>query len=482
MGLAGLPRVWGILDRVRAMKGLLLAGSADTSTEGGRSRERYRRAALTTFTSVLARCVTVVTGLITVRLTVHYLGTERYGLWMTITSVVAMMSFADLGIGNGLLNSISEAHGRDDRDSVRKYVSSAFFVLLGIAFATSGLLAIIYPLVSWPRLFNVSSITAAREAGPAVVVFLVCFALNMPLDVVQRVQTGYQEGFETNLWAVGGALLGFIWLLIAMHFKVGLPWLILSLSGGPLVGVLGNWSHEFGWVRPWLLPRWSYWDRAAARKILGTGVMFLVIQVCGIFTVSVDNIVITQTLGPAAVAQYAVPMRMFLLVRSVAQMFVLPLWPAYGEALSRGDVKWAGKTAVRSIGFSLLVFGPVILGLALFGKTLVHVWVGPEIQPSHLLLWGAAVWVMVDLCGNALLVFLMGANFLRFVTIVMVATALANLPAKVMGARMFGLNGVVWTTALTAVLATVAISIYSYRVLNRMGAKSGKPKVSAMAR
>src|SRR5208283_4384594 len=99
--LAGLFRIQGILDRAGAMKGLLRLKPFDTSTEQGRSRERYRRAALTTLTSVLARVITVSTSLITVRLTIRYLGTERYGLWMTITSVVSFLIFADLGIGNG---------------------------------------------------------------------------------------------------------------------------------------------------------------------------------------------------------------------------------------------------------------------------------------------------------------------------------------------------------------------------------------------
>lgn len=458
----------GILHRARTLKAFLRLKPFDTSTPEGRSLERYRRAALTTFTSVVARVVTVLTSLITVRLTVRYLGTERYGLWMTITSVVSMMTFADLGIGNGLLSSISEAHGRDDRESVRKYVSSAFFVLLGIATVLLGLFALVHPFVPWPRVFNVASALAVREAGPAVFVFLACFALNMPLDVVQRVQTGYQEGFETNLWNAGGSLIGLSCLLVAMHFKGGLPWLLLAMSGGQLLGIVGNWSHEFGWVRPWLLPGWAYCDRAAARKILGTGAMFLMIQVCGVFTVAVDNVIITQILGPEAVTQYAVPMRMFMLVRSVASMFVMPLWPAYGEALARGDLKWAKTTVVRSIGFSLLCFGPAVLGLALFGKTIVHVWVGPQIQPSYLLLGGAGAWAVVDLCGNALGIFLFGANLLKFQVLLYAVGAILMLPAKVLCAKAFGLAGVIWVTALTAVLATVALAIYVYRVLHQM--------------
>src|SRR5690242_2021779 len=109
-GIGQVFDIRNIVERVRGLKGLLRLKPFDTSTEEGRSRERYRSAALTTITSVLAKAVSVCVSLITVRLTIHYLGVERYGLWMTITSVVSLPWFADLGMGNGLLNAIAEAH------------------------------------------------------------------------------------------------------------------------------------------------------------------------------------------------------------------------------------------------------------------------------------------------------------------------------------------------------------------------------------
>jgi O-antigen/teichoic acid export membrane protein len=391
---------------------------------------------------------------------------------MTITSVAAMMSFADLGIGAGLLTSLSQANGTGDRETAQKYVSSAFFVLLGTACFLLGVVGLFRSLIPWPRVFNVTSALAAREAGPAVFIFLTCFISNIPLDIVQRTQTGYQEGFETNLWMMAGSLVGFSCLLTAMHFKAGLPWLVLAMSGGPVIVLLGNWAHEFGWVRPWLLPRWAYWDPVAARKLLGTGTMFLIMQVCAVFSVSIDNIIITQALGPEAVTQFAVPIRMFLLVRSVGGMFVFPLWPAYSEALTRGDISWVKKTVLRSVALSFACFGPLAFSLAVFGKGLVHVWVGPQIQPTYGLLAGAALWVVVDLCGQAMTVFLCGANLMKFQVFLFVGSALANLPGKLIGVRLFGLSGVVWTTALSTVIGTLAVALYTYSALAKLANKS----------
>jgi O-antigen/teichoic acid export membrane protein len=456
-----------LLDGV---KGLLRLERFDTSTEEGRGKERYRRAALTTSTSIAARGVSILTGLIAVRLAVRYLGTERYGLWMTITSVVSMMSFADLGVGNGLLNSISEAHGRDQVASVRKYVSSAFFVLFGIAILLVGLFAVAYPFVPWPRLFNVSSALAAHEAGPAVVVFLACFLINLPLGVVQRVQTGYQEGFASDLWSAAGGLLGFGGLLVAIYFQAGLPWLLMAISGGQLLGIIGNWGYEFCWTRPWLFPVWSAWDTGAARRILRTGVMFLILQACYVFSFMADNLIITQILGPEAVTQFAVPMRMFLFTLSVAGMFLSPLWPAYGEAIARGDVKWVRATVVRSTGLCLLVFGPIALSLALFGKVIAHIWVGPQIQPSSFLLLGMGIWTVLVIYGNSMAMFFNGAYILKFQVGVAVSVAAGSLALKILCARSIGLPGIIWAGALTCLLADVAVTIYLSRLLNKPAA------------
>src|ERR1700692_3845800 len=76
--------------------------------------------------------VQVSTSLITIPLTVHYLGDERFGLWMTISSVLAMANFADFGIGNGLLNAVADAYGKDDYERIRRAVSSGFAVLFGV--------------------------------------------------------------------------------------------------------------------------------------------------------------------------------------------------------------------------------------------------------------------------------------------------------------------------------------------------------------
>src|ERR1700737_1142079 len=188
------------------------AFSAATSED--RSRQRYRRAAATAVASVIARGIAIATSLISIPLTLHYLGTDQYGFWVTLTSFTTLLVFADLGIGNGLLNMISEAYGRDDAQGAHRYVSSAFYMLLAVGVVILLAFAATYSIVPWARVFNLTSPAAISEAGPAVMVFLVCFVLNLPLGIVQRVQFGYQQGYLTNAWQAVGRVLSFGGFLI----------------------------------------------------------------------------------------------------------------------------------------------------------------------------------------------------------------------------------------------------------------------------
>jgi O-antigen/teichoic acid export membrane protein len=458
-------------------RGLLRLAPFDMSTEEGRSRERYRRAALTTISSAVAMATSLLTTLISVRLTVRYLGMERYGLWMTIISFLAMLSFADLGMGNGLLNAISEAHGKDSHESARKNVSSAFFMLSAVATLMLLAFAIVYPFVPWPRLFNVSSPLAAREAGPALVVFVSCVLLDLPLGVVQRVQMGYQKGFVSNLWRVAGSLIGLGGLLLAIHLRKGLPLLVLAVAGGPIVADLLNSITEFGWSKPWLFPKWDFFDREAARRILVLGSQFFLLQIAGAVAFASDNIVAAQVCGPSAVTQYAVPMRLFAVSVSVIGLFNNPLWPAYGEAAACGDNDWAKRTLIRSLGGTTLASALLATILVLFGKVIVHSWVGPQIQPSFSLLIGMATWSVLGALGGALAVFLNATNRIRFEILCALPLAFAAVLGKIVLARWIGIPGIIWGLVIAYTLTTVLpCAVYIPKVLSTL--KQGPASLS----
>lgn len=455
-------------SQTRSALAVVRLKSFDTSTEAGRSRERMRCAALTALASATARAVSVLTSFISVPLTLHYLGAERYGLWMAISALFAMLTFADFGMGSGLMNSIAEAHGRDDREAARRAVSSGFFMLMAVA--TIVLLAFlsVYRVIPWDRLLNVHSASAVAEAGPTALALVFCLCISIPLTNVERVQMGYQEGFQSQLWQCLASLLGLGAVLLAIAFHAGLPWLVLGIAGAPAFVLVLNNLVFYGLQRPWLWPTWRAVHGETVRRIYRLGVLFFVLQLCAALAYSSDNIIIIQVLGAKAVTEYAVAMKLFSAVPILAQMALAPLWPAYGEAITRGDGRWVRRTLMRSLRMSLLFGGAISLALVAFGRPLLHVWVGGRITPPLALLLGMGVWNLLWCVLNAVAMFLNGANEIRFEVVMAVAAVIATVAAKVVGAHLFGLSGVIWgTVAVYAICELVPCAIYIPRILTK---------------
>lgn len=457
--MANPESVFPVTGGASILRRLFTLRPHDTATESGRSMERYRRAALTSAATVIGRGVGMLATLVSVPLTIGYLGAERYGIWMTVTTVIALLGFSDLGLGNGLLNAISASHGRDDRYSARRAVSSAFFMLTGVALLLASAFAICYPSIPWDRVFNVSHEVGREEAGPAMAVFFGCFLVGLPLSVVNRIQTGYQQGFVSAAWQAVGSLLTLSLLLAAIWMRGSLPVLVLALAGAPVLATAINAGALFGRAMPWLLPTWSMADWQSAIQLSRAGFMFLILQICISLFSSVDNLIVAQVLGPAAVADLAVPSRLFAVAGGLAMFALLPLWPAYGEALARGDTAWAKRTVIRSTIFATTVTLLVATPLVLFGKPIVRAWVGQEVHPSFSLLLALGCWTVLAAMGTSMSMFLNAANVIALQVICAVAVGIASLLLKPQMGTVYGCAGIVWVTNISFTLFVIVPTI-----------------------
>lgn len=469
-----------IIEQTRMAFSLLRLRPFDMSTPEGRSKERYRRAGLTALGSLVGKGLSFLTLLISVPLTLHYLGAERFGMWMTISSVITMLTFADLGIGNALLNLVSEANGKDNPELASGLVSSAFFTVTGVSAGLALVFAFAYPFVAWSQVFNVTSQRAISESGPALAVFAACFFMSLPLNLAPRVQLGYQDGIINDIWSGIGNVTGLIGVLIVICLRGGLPWLVLAFSGGPVLATFMNGFLLFVFQRPWLRPKPENFSAECVRRLSGLGSMFLFLQVSICLAFLSDNIIVAHVISASAVAQYAVPQRMFAIVSILIGLLLGPLWPAYGEAVARGDYEWARRTFRRSIMYAVLFSGGAAAVFVIFGHGILQLWVGRGINPSRALLIGFGAWTVMSSAGAAIAVFLNGANVLRFQIGIALLMAITAVFLKILLATRIGVAGIIWGTDLAYFF--VALAPCAWFVPSFLKAISDKGRGVAVAR
>ena len=431
---------------MRLLRQVLFSQGNDAG-ERGRSITRYRRAALSAMTSILSKVIVLATTIISVPLTFRYLGAERYGLWMTITSSVLFLGFADFGVGNGLAAAIAEANGKDDEALAQKKVSCGFFLLLLMAIFICALLVPATHFIPWSAFYGTKTTLAGHEAGPATAVLILCAALSMPLGTVLRVQVGYQKGYVGDLWNAAGNALALGGILLVTRLGGGLPFLVAAMAGAPVLATGLNWLNEFFRVRPFLRPRLALFDRVTAMRLAAVGGLFFVQQCFGLLYYVSDNLVIARTMGAAQVAQYAVLQRIFS-IGLLAQYFMTPLWPAIGESLARRDFAWARRVIRRAITVSLALGLVCALILLTLSRWLMLRWAGVDVGVIDWLRLGFAAWVVLVGYVATMNAILNQPGVMRRHLVWFGSASLASLALKIAFARHGSLAGVIWSTIL----------------------------------
>ncbi len=96
-------------------------------------QRRYVRIIQAGVAALAGRGIALAVSIITVPLTLNYLGSERYGMWITMSTLLIWFQLADIGLGNGLTNTVSEAYGNGQKELAQRHVSNAFWLLCAIA-------------------------------------------------------------------------------------------------------------------------------------------------------------------------------------------------------------------------------------------------------------------------------------------------------------------------------------------------------------
>jgi O-antigen/teichoic acid export membrane protein len=455
-------RVAGILSP-RALRALL----KPTSDPG---RERYRRASITASATLVQKALTIVISFASVPLTVHYLGVERYGVWLTISSLLVWMAITDFGLsGNALVNVLSEAHGKEDRRSAQEYTSSTVWALSAVAalFAIAAIAS--FRFIPWNTVFKVSTVPP-HELALACGLTIAFFIIGLPLSVQYSIYSAYQDGFLSNAWGISMNLASLIALVVVTRFHGGLPQLVLALSGTRTALGLINVYYMFFRRYRWLLPVYSAVRWHCLRRLFKLGAKYFVIQLGSLGMYQSQPMIITQIMGPAKVMIFVVAQKIITLPMDLVYMATAPLIPAFGEAKARNNWKWI-RGAYRNATLAALAVGiPVTLAIAVAAKPLIRVWAGPAALPDTSLIIWLSIYNVIGVALMASGQLLIGVEKVNALVVSITLCSLGIIGLGILFGHFSGLSGVAMAMAVSKLLTFWPIQIWAVR---RMFATNG---------
>lgn len=417
----------------------LLLGRTPT---GNQSLRRYSSIIRGGATAVLAKIVAMAAGFAVVPLTLHHLGSERYGLWATLFSIMAWLNLGDLGLNNGLITALSEAFALERIDLAREYVSAAFWGLWAITVVIALALVCCCPLLNWSRLMHIASSSVAHEFGTATELAAALFLVNLPFTIVSRIFVAMERPELANFWAIVNSAVMVIGLVAAIVTGGGLPTLVLGFSGGQALIGITSAVWLFARAHPELAPTRRI-ARSSFRRVFGVAASFFLIQVATLLLFQSANVLIAHNLGPRYVTPYQITWVLFMYVTLPQQLICANIWAAIGDAYAKRDFGWIRNLFRRYLLLSIAISGPLILLLIVAARPLVHWWAGRQAVPDEELVLWMGGWAAVQVIMQPVTAVLFGTGRFRTYSILALAGASISVVTAEIALPIFGTSGVV---------------------------------------
>lgn len=373
---------------------------------------RERAIRYTVAAAACAKAISVVCTLVQVPIALHYLGTEAYGFWITLVSIVVILNFVDFGLGVGMQHEMARSYGSDDMERMKKvfWSGTAVLGLLGLAVLAIGLPVAF--AVPWADVMHIRDPGLRQQTGPALAVAVAAFVVGLPFNAVARLAAAAQRGWIHAGWIATGSAVSLGLVAAAAFGHWGFLWFLLASLLVPVIqgsGLLVHMVRTLGWsLRPTELA-----PASDMRGMLRSSLLFALPQFGLALVQSAPALAISLAAGSSAVTGYTLLMRLFSPFQQGQMILLTPVWPAYTEAHAREDHAWVGRTFRRTIAaFLLLAAG--VCAAAWQAKLIFGLWIGPgAVDIGRRLAALAAAWCILQMAAQPFIYYLVGVGRLH---------------------------------------------------------------------
>ena len=204
-----------------------------------KGHERSVKAKKNIVATLFIKGLSIAISLVIVPLTINYINPSRYGIWMTIISIVGWFSFFDIGLTQGLRNKFAEAKAKGNDTLAQIYVSTTYAILTIIFFLVWIIFLIVNHYLNWASILNISENMRVEISTLAVIVFTY-FCLDFVLRIITTLVLADQQPAKSSLIDVLGQVFSLIFIVILVKTTEGsLIKLGIAFCLSPIIVLIG---------------------------------------------------------------------------------------------------------------------------------------------------------------------------------------------------------------------------------------------------
>ncbi|MEU1752820.1 oligosaccharide flippase family protein [Micromonospora matsumotoense] len=332
-----------------------------------------------TLTMLAARVVVASTGVVTLPIVYARLGAVEFGVWVLLSSLLAMAAVLDLGLGSTLVREVAGAGPERDPVAVRRLLG------LGLGWGVVlGLMLLAVLATGWPWISQLLRLgDLSREAWHAALWLL----LGVIAGGVETPWRAVLEGVQRYgvLAAVTSitALLGAVLTIVVLCLGGGLAALAACTAGTgilrtALLAVAAERGHRH------LAPRLGRLTDQDVRRVTGYGLRVQVTSATSAVNVELDKLILGAAFGPAVAGSADLGVRLLNLLRLPPVFALQVIFPEAIRRTAIGGREWLDRFYLAALRYLAVLLAPAAAALVVGAEPLVRLWLG------HTVPWAAA--------------------------------------------------------------------------------------------
>lgn len=391
----------------------------------------------------------------------HELDATNFGVFATLSTIPMVLGFADLGIGNSLVNRLATSLTEGDREQSARISSAA---LLISSLAAVALAALFVGLILLTPILSLLGLSFQLRGAVAIYGCLILFCV--PLSLSQRIMSSLQRGRALAICQLAATSAGAIPSAFLAWTGQDVRILLFAAGAGPALIYLLVWVDILR-RHPQLRPTLRLVNAAVIKDLARPAGLFLVLNLVIAAAYQADVMVVSALLGPAAAGTYSLAARVAALMSMGLQAANAQLWPAYREALGLGDIHWIRETLRGRTRRAVNVTSLAGIGVIVAGPLIITVWAGPDQRPTLMLMSALVAWNVEQsvLFPNTML--LNAAEQTRCLLLTSVGMGVVNVILSIVLTRQVGVSGPAWGSLVSHLAVAAGPQVLAGRRLLR---------------
>lgn len=426
--------------------------------------KRTKKAAKNILASILFKGGSILTSLILVPLTLSYLNSYEYGVWLTLSSILSWIYILDIGLGNGLRNKLTEALALNNLQLAKIYVSTTFFALTFLIFFIYVLFLVIDQWIDWNIILNVDP-NKVPNLNSIVVIVFAFFCVSFILKTIGNIYMAYQQSAVNDLLLLLGNIISLVLIYICTLFIPGsLEKVAILFSAAPVIVFLFAVPITFLKYKE-IRPSFVFVQPKYLKQLMSLGGQFFIIQISCLIIFMTSNIIISQLFGPEQVTPYNIAFKYFSVMNIGFTIVLSPLWSAVTEAYTMKDMDWIRDIVKKTI----LIWGLFVIltvVMLILSATVYRLWVGDNVSIPIGLSIVCGVYVTISNWNNIFAYMLNGLGKIRLQLYCSIVAGILFFPLAYYLGHKIGTAGVMVAMCCCLFIASVYAPVQFWKIIS----------------